>query len=142
LSSCWEGYVFAMYLLLVLSGGFYRLPLICVCKKAFVILNAVKDLLFAMLLRPVKSAIRSFTAFRMTTFQNVISASESQDFITTNVLFSLQPLIYRIQQIFFFIIGIFPEHYTGHLVINHILAFVFYRPFIVKGDKLFGACFK
>jgi len=29
-------------------------------------LNAVKHLLFAMLLRPVQSANRSFTAFRMT----------------------------------------------------------------------------
>jgi hypothetical protein len=37
----------------------------CLFKKN-VILNAVKDLLFVMLLRPVKAANRSFTAFRMT----------------------------------------------------------------------------
>jgi hypothetical protein len=42
-------------------------------QKLFVILNVVKDLLFAMLLRPVKSANRSFTPFRMTNFSNVIS---------------------------------------------------------------------
>jgi len=35
-------------------------------KKSFVILNVVKDLLFAMPLRPVQSVNRSFTAFRMT----------------------------------------------------------------------------
>ena len=37
-----------------------------VCLKKNVILNAVKDLLFVMHLRPVKSANRSFTALRMT----------------------------------------------------------------------------
>jgi hypothetical protein len=50
-------------------------------KTLFVILNAVKDLLFTMLLRPAQSANRSFTAFRMTNFSNVISLSVAPEIL-------------------------------------------------------------
>jgi hypothetical protein len=63
-------------------------------KKLFVILNGVKDLLFAMLLRPVQAANRSFTTFRMTNLlKHHFPFNILQHFATRNNAWFSKPII-------------------------------------------------
>jgi hypothetical protein len=73
----------------------FHLPMTFFAKKnLFVILNAVKDLLFAMLLRPVQSANRSFVPQDDKLFKNVISPSGFSEISLLGMMYLKSRLVY------------------------------------------------